>query len=238
MRIPTIFRGLVATGTITALTFISLPIIAQNAPVDLSGIWWSGAAVPLLPGESPAMGMGMGMGASSSPLMPTDYGLEIMADFDPADDPAVRCVQSGLVRTFNSPYPIEIVQSGDTVTIEYEEWEVLRTVHVNGSIPEDPRAQFVRLLDRPVRRRCPDSELNGRHARAREDRRVPLDQRRNEFRRTLLADRARPTASRARYHRSRHAGRTTALREDLESLRSAFARIRLRVARSITHHRY
>jgi len=135
MRIATIFRGFVASGTITAITFIGLPAIAQNAPVDLSGIWWAGAAVPLLPGESPAMGMGMG--ASSSPLMLTDHGLEIMADFDPADDPAVRCVQSGLVRTFNSPYPIEIVQSGDTVTIEYEEWEVLRTVHLNGSIPED-----------------------------------------------------------------------------------------------------
>ncbi len=133
MRILSIFQGLVASGTIAAITFLSPPVIAQNAPVDLSGIWWTGAPVPLLPGESPAMGMG----ASSSPLMPTDHGLEIMADFDPADDPAVRCMQSGLVRTFNSPYPIEIVQSGDTVTIEYEEWEVLRTVHLNGNIPED-----------------------------------------------------------------------------------------------------
>ncbi len=137
MKIPTIFQGLVASGTIAAITFISLPVIAQNAPVDLSGIWWTGAPTPLLPGETPATGMGMGMGASSSPLMPTDHGLEIMADFDPADDPAVLCVQSGLVRTFNSPYPIELVQSRDTVTIEYEEWEVLRTVHLNGSIPED-----------------------------------------------------------------------------------------------------
>ena len=113
---------------------------AQEPPVDLSGIWWSGAPVPLLPGETapPAMGMGMGGGmGSSSPLLLTEHGQALMAEFDPADDPAVSCLQSGLSRTFNSPYPIEIVQSGDIVTIQYEEWETLRTIHVNGRVPDD-----------------------------------------------------------------------------------------------------
>ncbi|MGI9260038.1 MAG: hypothetical protein ACR2QQ_14480 [Gammaproteobacteria bacterium] len=113
---------------------------AQEPRVDLSGIWWSGAPVPLLPGETapPAMGMGMGGGmGSSSSLMLTAHGTDLMADFDPADDPAVVCVQSGLARTITSPYPLEIVQSGDTATIEYEEWEVLRTIHIGGSIPDN-----------------------------------------------------------------------------------------------------
>jgi hypothetical protein len=137
MRIPTIFQGLVASGTIAAITFLSLPVIAQNAPVDLSGIWWAGAAVPLLPGESPAMGMGMGMGTNSSALVQTDYGRELMVDFDPADDPAVSCVQAGLVRQITSPYPLAIIQTADTVTIEYEEWAILRTIHLNAEIPAD-----------------------------------------------------------------------------------------------------
>lgn len=67
----------------------------------------------------------------------TDHARELLADFDPADDPAVVCVQSGLARAITSPYPIDVVQSGDTVTIEYEEWEVLRTIHIDGNIPDD-----------------------------------------------------------------------------------------------------
>lgn len=139
MRILTVFQGLVASGTVAAITFISLPGSAQDAAIDLSGIWWAGATVPLLPGETPAMGMGMGMGmgTNSSALVQTDYARELMADFDPADDPAVRCVQAGLVRQITSPYPLEIVQTVNTVTIEYEEWEVLRTIYLNTEIPAD-----------------------------------------------------------------------------------------------------
>jgi len=121
-----------------AAALIAVPVTAQEPPIDLSGIWWSGAPVPLLPGESSAMGMGMGGGMGvSSPVMLTEHAQELMAEFDPADDPAVVCEQSGLARAFNSPYPLEIVQSDDTVTIQYEEWETLRTVHVNGRVPDN-----------------------------------------------------------------------------------------------------
>ena len=98
---------------------------AQEPPVDLSGIWWSGAPVPLLPGESPDVaGMGMGMGAvvggmgGGAGAVLTEHGHALMAEFDPADDPAVQCIQSGLVRTMSSPYPIEVLQYEDSVTIE------------------------------------------------------------------------------------------------------------------------
>lgn len=123
--------GLIVT---LAAAFIAVPVAAQEPPVDLSGIWWSGAPLPLLPGESPAMGMGMG----ADPSVPlTDYAQELMADFDPADDPAVSCVQAGLVRQITSPYPIEVIQYDDRVTIEYEEWEVLRTIRLNSEPPAD-----------------------------------------------------------------------------------------------------
>jgi hypothetical protein len=124
-------------AAIAATALLAGPVATQEAPVNLSGVWWSGAPVPLLPGESPAMGMGMGMGTSTSPLVLTDEGQALMDDFDPADDPAVSCVQSGLVRTINSPYPIEIHQYDNRVTIEYEEWEVFRTIHLNGSLPDE-----------------------------------------------------------------------------------------------------
>ena len=138
MRITEPMRKAAAT---LILVLLGQFVWAQEPPINLSGIWWSGAPVPLLPGETapPAMGMGMGggMGALRAPLALTDHGQELMANFDPADDPAVVCVQSGLARTITSPYPLEIVQNADTVTIEYEEWEVRRTIHVDGNVPED-----------------------------------------------------------------------------------------------------
>lgn len=130
-----------------AAALIVVPVAAQEPPVDLSGIWWAGAPLPLLPGESPEAGMGMGMGmgmgadaggmgANAGPML-TEHAQGLMADFDPADDPAVQCIQAGLVRTITSPYPIEVLQHDDRVTIEYEEWEVFRTIHLNGSIPDN-----------------------------------------------------------------------------------------------------
>ena len=105
--------------------------------MDLTGIWWQGAPVPLLPGESqpPAMGMG-GMGITGSPPALNDHGQALMADFDPADDPAVRCEQPGLVRQVLSPYPVEIEYRGETVSIRYEEWEVERLVHLDTPPPD------------------------------------------------------------------------------------------------------
>ena len=78
---------------------------AQEPPVDRSGVWWYGAPVPLLPGESPEVaGMSMGrMGTSAGPLLLTEHGQALMAEFDPVDGPAVQCIQSGLVRTISSP---------------------------------------------------------------------------------------------------------------------------------------
>ena len=132
-------RTLAAGITVTLLS--CAPVGAQDATVDLTGIWWQGAPVPLLPGESQAPGMGMaggmgGMGIAGSPPPLNDRAQETMADFDPADDPAVRCEQPGLVRQVLSPYPLEIENRGDTVSIRYEEWEVERLVHLDTPSPE------------------------------------------------------------------------------------------------------
>jgi len=122
---------------VAAALLVYAPLNAQDAAVDLTGIWWQGAPVPLLPGESqpPATGMG-GMGITGSPPALNDHGQALMDDFDPADDPAVRCEQPGLVRQVLSPYPVEIEYSDETVSIRYEEWEVERLVHLDTPPPD------------------------------------------------------------------------------------------------------
>ena len=132
-RTRTLAAGVAATLLVCA------PVGAQDATVDLTGIWWQGAPVPLLPGESqpPAMGMGgMGMGITGPPPALNDHAQALMSDFDPADDPAVRCEQPGLVRQVLSPYPVEIEYRGDTVSIRYEEWEVERMVQLDTPPPD------------------------------------------------------------------------------------------------------
>ena len=124
---------------IAATLLLCAPLSAQDETVNLTGIWWQGAPVPLLPGESsvPGMGMGgagMGVTGPSPPL--NDHAQAVMADFDPADDPAVRCEQPGLVRQVLSPYPVQIEHRGNSVSIRYEEWEVERLVHLDTPPPE------------------------------------------------------------------------------------------------------
>ena len=68
----------------------------------------------------------------------TPAALERRKQFDPADDPAIRCEPYGLVRQATlSPVPIEITQSADNVTIRYELWEAVRTVFLDGRPPEN-----------------------------------------------------------------------------------------------------
>ena len=140
---------------LAAILLVCAPVGAQDAVVDLTGIWWQGAPVPTLPGDPPAMGMGMGgggMGIVGPAVALSEHGQALMADFDPADDPAVRCVQPGLVRQVLSPYPVEIEYRGDTVLIRYEEWEVERMVHLDVPPPDglepSPMGYSMGQLDR------------------------------------------------------------------------------------------
>ena len=128
-----------AGAGVMAALLVGAPAVAQDATVDLTGIWWQGAPVPLLPGESqpPGMAGGMGgMGITGPPPALNEHGQALMADFDPAEDPAVRCEQPGLVRQVLSPYPVEIEYRGDVVSIRYEEWEVERLVHLETPPPD------------------------------------------------------------------------------------------------------
>ena len=131
-----LYLGFAATIVLTAL--MTAPVSAQDGPVDLPGIWWAGAPTPLLPGESPPGPPPPGRrGVVRPDPALTDYAQAMIAEVDPADDPAVLCVNPGLIHQITSPYPVEVVHRGDTVMIDYEEWDVQRTIHLNAEVPEN-----------------------------------------------------------------------------------------------------
>ena len=142
-RIPAAIPAAILAAMIISAGGTGAPARAQDEPVDLSGIWWANAPLPLLLGESPSMGMGMGMGPGSglgnvSRVPLTEEGQRLMAGFDPVDDPAVRCEQPGLVRQILSPYPLEVIHRDGTVIIDYEEWAVQRVIHLGPDAPPAP----------------------------------------------------------------------------------------------------
>ena len=47
------------------------------------------------------------------------------------DDPGLRCEAPGMPNAILNPYPIEFVDSGDSIQIRIEEWDAVRTVHMN-----------------------------------------------------------------------------------------------------------
>ncbi len=125
-----------SAATIVLTAVMTSPVSAQKRSVDLSGLWWAGAPTPLLPGESSAAALS-GRGRIRPPPALTDHGKALMADYDPADDPAVVCENPGLAHEIANSYPIEVVHRGDTLMIDYEEWDSQRYIHLNGEVPEN-----------------------------------------------------------------------------------------------------
>lgn len=91
---------------------------AQDLTPDLSGNWW----------RTEDGSGNTGRVIAQAPRALSEHGEALMAVFDPADDPAVRCEHPGAVRVILSPYPINFLSHDDYVTITYEEWATIRTV--------------------------------------------------------------------------------------------------------------
>ena len=63
--------------------------------------------------------------------------------YDPADNPVLRCEPPGLPATMGDPHPIELVERGDTIEIHMEEFDQVRTIHMARtqdpeSVPRSP----------------------------------------------------------------------------------------------------
>ncbi len=73
-----------------------------------------------------------------NPLSLTPAAEEAKASWNPlTDDPSLRCQPPGMPNANLNPYPIEFVDEGDRITLRIEEWDTVRTIHLNGEVPED-----------------------------------------------------------------------------------------------------
>jgi hypothetical protein len=97
------------------------PGASAPQPADLSGIWSRTSS-----------------GLAKVHLDYTPAAQAVVDGYSYLDDPALRCVSPGLVRVSGWPYPLEIVQTEDQVTILYESFHEVRRIWLDGrEIPED-----------------------------------------------------------------------------------------------------
>jgi hypothetical protein len=80
----------------------------------------------------------MGRSANEAPLPLRPEALAARQYYDPlTDDTALSCIPQGMPGIIDNPFPMEIVDDGDAIHIHMEEWDVLRTIHMNGGAPEN-----------------------------------------------------------------------------------------------------
>lgn len=68
----------------------------------------------------------------------TAAGIAMMDGNSEANDTNLECHPYDFVRSATNPLPFEIVSNGDTLTINYEEWNRTRTVYLDGRAFPDP----------------------------------------------------------------------------------------------------
>jgi hypothetical protein len=118
-----LWPGLFGSGTRAGLSESAGEAAASNEqPVSADGMFrvWSVGA------ES------MGRSANEAPLPLRPEALAARQDYDPlTDDTALRCIQQGMPGIIDNPFPMEIVGNRDDVVIRFEEWDVVRRIHMD-----------------------------------------------------------------------------------------------------------
>ena len=65
----------------------------------------------------------------------TDESRVVVEAFDPLTDlPTLNCVSKGMPTIMEQPYPMEIVEQGDSILLRIEEYDTLRTVHMTETV--------------------------------------------------------------------------------------------------------
>jgi Family of unknown function (DUF6152) len=90
----------------------------------------------------PTHTVGTGSGHVSFPL--TEKARAAKAAYNPADDTALRCIPQGMPGAMDNPYPIEFTRHGDEITLRLEEWDGVRTIHMNADADakQQPRSRM------------------------------------------------------------------------------------------------
>ena len=126
----------VATGAVGA----AQP--ANRAPSnahDLSGVWMPSHWYHLLAGGDPGNLPRNTLFSFPSPkavaereALLTAWGKARLAAWTPQNDPDARCLSPGAVRSYQSPYPIEFLQTPGRVTVLLEYQHLVRRVFMDG----------------------------------------------------------------------------------------------------------
>ena len=76
---------------------------------------------------------------SSYPL--TAQARAAQAAWDPlTDNPVINCVGKGMPAIMNPPYPMELIDHGDTIVYRQEEFDSVRTIHMNPTTTPPPES--------------------------------------------------------------------------------------------------
>ncbi|HSG66966.1 MAG TPA: DUF6152 family protein [Gammaproteobacteria bacterium] len=87
-----------------------------------------------------------GRGGVEFPLTPA--GRAAQAEWDPAADPALRCIPPGMPTVMDNPYPIEFRRQGDAILLLLEEWDGVRTIYMKGASGEPAQPRMGRSTGR------------------------------------------------------------------------------------------
>ena len=110
---------------------------------DLQGIWQAlNTAVWNIEDHAPELGVPGGQGiveGGEIPYLPSALGLR-QENFRKrlTDDPEAKCYMAGVPRITYMPYPFQIVQQGDQVSILYEYVHTVRNIYLNSPHPKGP----------------------------------------------------------------------------------------------------
>lgn len=103
-------------GRWQALPFVMTATEQPPAPADFSGVWSR-----------------VSSGLAKVHLDYTPAAQAAVDQYHYLDDTALRCVSPGLVRVSGWPYPLEVIQTEDQLTILYESFHEVRRISLDGS---------------------------------------------------------------------------------------------------------
>jgi hypothetical protein len=68
----------------------------------------------------------------------TEQGLASLEGYDEyRDNPVLKCIPPGMPATMGNPYPMKFTRVGDNIEYRSEEFDILRTIHIDGDPDAD-----------------------------------------------------------------------------------------------------
>jgi hypothetical protein len=125
-----------SVAAVLALTVgVSMAITAQTkrpaAKQDLSGTWMPSNWYHQMGGGDPG-NLPRNTPTQDKAALLTPWGAERLKAWTPESDPDSRCLSPGAVRSYQSPYPIEFLQTANRVTILFEYEHLVRRIYMDG----------------------------------------------------------------------------------------------------------